>query len=88
VFGAHGRVRTEEIGPGDLCFVQQGFGHYVEQIGNESTTFFALFNSPTFEEISLSSWLAGNAASLIADNFNISKADVARMPKRAMGIFK
>jgi len=88
VFGAHGRVRTEEFGPGDLCFVQQGFGHYVEQIGNEPTTFFALFNSPTFEEISLSSWLAGNPASLIADNFNISKADVAGMPKRAMGIFK
>jgi len=54
-----------------VVFIQQGFGHYVENIGREPLKFFALFNSPTFEEISISKWLAGNPASLIADNFNI-----------------
>ncbi len=88
IFGAHGRSRTEEFGPGQICFVQQGFGHYVEQIGTEPTKFFALFNSPTFEEISISKWLAGNPASLIADNFMISKDEVAKMPKHVLGIIK
>jgi oxalate decarboxylase len=88
VFGAHGRVRTDDFGPGHVCFVQQGFGHYVENIGNEPLKFFALFNSPTFEEISISKWLAGNPASLIADNFNIPKSEVARLPKKVMGILK
>ncbi|HKF68200.1 MAG TPA: hypothetical protein VKB36_16755, partial [Vicinamibacterales bacterium] len=69
-------------------FVQQGFGHYVENIGNEPLRFFALFNSPTFEEISISSWLAGNPTSLIADNFGIPKTEVAKMPKKALGFFK
>jgi len=88
VFGAHGRVRTAEYGPGTVVFAQQGFGHYVENIGREPLKFFALFNSPTFEEISISSWLAGNPASLIADNFGIPKSEVAKMPKRAIGFLR
>lgn len=88
VFGAHGRVRTEEFGPGHVAFIQQGFGHYVEQIGNEPTKFFALFNSPVFEEISISKWLAGNPASLIADNFEIPRSEVDKLPKKVMGIIK
>jgi oxalate decarboxylase len=88
VFGAHGRVRTEEFGPGQICFIQQGFGHFVEQMGSEPTELFALFNSPTFEEISISKWLAGNPASLIADNLGIGNDEVQRLPKRALGIIR
>ncbi len=88
VFGAHGRARTEELGPGHVGFIQQGFGHYLEQVGSEPTKFFALFNSPTFEEISISKWLAGNPASLIADNFGIGREEVNRLPKKALGILK
>jgi oxalate decarboxylase len=88
VFGAHGRARTEEFGPGQVCFIQQGFGHYVEQVGSEPTNFFALFNSAVFEDISISKWLAGNPASLIADNFGIAKEEVRRLPKKALGIIK
>ncbi len=88
IFGAHGRSRTEEFGPGQIAFIQQGFGHLVEQIGPEPTKFFALFNSPVFEEISISKWLAGNPASLIADNFGLSHDDVRRLPKKALGIIK
>jgi oxalate decarboxylase len=88
VFGAHGRSRTESYGPGKVVFVQQGFGHYVENIGRTPLKFFALFNSPTFEEISISKWLAGNPASLIADNFGIAKSEVAKMPKKTLGFLK
>jgi oxalate decarboxylase len=88
IFGAHGRVRTEEFGTGQIAFIQQGFGHYVEQVGSEPTTFFALFNSPIFEEISITKWLAGNPASLIADNLGISRDEVNRLPRKALGILK
>jgi oxalate decarboxylase len=88
VFGAHGRARTEEFGPGQVCFIQQGFGHYVEQVGSEPTKFIILFNNPVYEEISISKWLAGNPVSLLADNFVISKDEVARLPKKVLGILK
>src|ERR1700730_4743999 len=88
IFGAHGRARTEEFRPGQVCFIQQGFGHYVEQLGSEPTRLIILFNSPVFEEISISRWLSANPASLVADNFGISPAEVARLPKQALGFIK
>ena len=45
IFGSHGRVKTEEFGPGQVAFIKQGYGHYIEQIGNEPTEILILFNS-------------------------------------------
>jgi len=88
IFGAHGRVKTEEFKQGQVCFIERGFGHCVEQIGDEPTKFFALFNSPTFEEISISKWTAGNPASLLADNFQISREQAAKLPNKLLGIIR
>jgi oxalate decarboxylase len=86
VFGSHGRTRTEELEKGYVGFVPQGYGHYIENIGNEPTEILILFNSGEFQEISLAGWLAANPASLVADNFTISAADVARLPRKESGI--
>ena len=86
IFGAHGRVATEEFGPGHVAFIKQGFGHHVEQIGSEPTRFLAMFNSPVYEEISLSTWLAANPPSMVADNLGLSLSEVEKLPKRALGI--
>jgi oxalate decarboxylase len=86
IFGAHGRVATEEFGPGHVAFIKQGFGHHVEQIGSEPTRFLAMFNSPVYEEISLSTWLAANPPSMVADNLGLSLSEVEKLPRRALGI--
>jgi oxalate decarboxylase len=86
IFGAHGRTATEEFAPGQIAFIKQGFGHFVEQIGDEPTRILILFNSPVYEEISISAWLAANPPSLIADNFGLSQTQVAQLPKGALGI--
>ena len=88
VFGSHGRTRVEEFGPGDVGFVTQGHGHYIEHIGNEPTEVLILFNSGEYQEISLANWLGGNPASLLMDNFTASKDVVDRFPRRETGIFK
>jgi oxalate decarboxylase len=87
IFGSHSRVRTEEFGPGDVGFINQGFGHYIEQIGDEPTEVLILFNSPEFQEISLANWLGGNPVSILQDNFNIPKSVIDQLPKRETGIF-
>ncbi len=58
-----GQAESADFGPGDI---KQGFGHHVEQIGSEPTRFLAMFNSPFYQEISLSSWLAANPSSMVA----------------------
>ena len=86
VFGSHSRTRVEEFGPNDIGFVQQGYGHYIEQIGDEPTEVIILFNSGVFEEISLANWLGGNPVSLLETNFGIPKTLIDQLPKRETGI--
>ncbi|HEY2018729.1 MAG TPA: cupin domain-containing protein [Bryobacteraceae bacterium] len=87
IFGSHGRVRTEEFSPGHVGFINQGFGHYIEQIGDEPTELLILFNSGEYQEISLSNWLGGNPVSILQDNFGIPKSMIDQLPKKETGIF-
>jgi len=86
IFGSHGRVKTEEFGPGQVAFIKQGYGHFIEQVGDTPTRLLILFNSGVYEEISLSNWLGGNPSSLLVDNFGIPKDLIDKMPKRESGI--
>ena len=86
VFGSHGRVRTEELGPGNVGFIKQGYGHYVEQIGDEATELLILFNSPVYEEISLSNWLGANPNSILTTNFGVDRGVLDQLPKSERGI--
>ena len=54
------RVRAGERG-----FRPQGYGHYIEQVGDESTEVLILFNSGEFQEISLGR-MAGRESGLAA----------------------
>jgi oxalate decarboxylase len=88
IFGSHGRVRTEEFGPGQVAFIQQGYGHYIEQMGDEDTQVLILFNSPVYQEISLAAWLGGNPAYMLEDNFTAPRSIVDKLPKTTGGILK
>ncbi len=86
IFGSHGRVKTEEFGPGHVGFIKQGYGHYVEQVGNDPTQILILFNSGVYEEISLSNWLGGNPTNLLAANFGLPKEVLDKLPTYERGI--
>jgi oxalate decarboxylase len=88
IFGSHGRVRTEEFGPGQIAFIPQGFGHYVEQLGEEPTRILIVFNNGVYEEISLSAWLGVNPVYLLEDNFGVPHSVVERPPRKSRGIVK
>ena len=80
IFGANGKYRQDEFGPGQVAFIDRGFGHYIRQIGNEETKILIAFNSPDYQEISLSSWLASNPPRLVAENLGIDLAVVEKLP--------
>jgi len=87
VFGSHGRTKEEEFGPGQVAFIKQGYGHYVEQLGNEPTEILILFNSGEYQEISLTNWLGGNPVSILESNFGIPRNMIDQLPKKEVGIF-
>jgi oxalate decarboxylase len=80
IFGANGKHRQDEFGPGQVAFINRGFGHYIRQIGNEETQILVAFNSPDYQEISISAWLASNPPRLLADNLGIDLVVVEKMP--------
>ena len=82
LFGSNGRARTEEFAPGDVSYVPRGFGHYVENTGEDDCEMLLIFNSGVYQEISLTAWLASNPRSLVAEHFNISEDVVARFPSK------
>ncbi len=94
--GARGSAfsaRTDGYGrrssvPATWPLSRRGTGHYVEQVGNEDTRILILFNSPVYQEISLSAWLGGNPSSLLEDNFSLPRSVVEQMPKKSRGIVK
>jgi oxalate decarboxylase len=86
IFGAHGRYEVKDVGPGDVVFIPQGFGHFIEQRGSDPTELLILFSNPHYQEISISEWLAGNPAEILTANFGINRDMAAKMPKRAFGI--
>src|SRR5260370_27137495 len=88
MFGAHGRGKMAEFGPGDGCFIPHGFGHWLGQLGGDRTPIGILFNNPLYTEISLSQGLASNPAALLAENFGVTEEVIDKLPKAALGIVK
>jgi len=81
VFGSQGRSITREFGPGDVGYVPMGCGHYLETVGNEECEVLAVFNSGTYEEISLTEWLTKTPERLLETNFGVSPKIINELQK-------
>jgi oxalate decarboxylase len=82
VFGSHGRVRTEEMNAGDVGYVPQGYGHYIENAGTEDLELLIVLNNGEYESISLSGWVAANPHLLLSTNFKVPESTFASFPTR------
>ena len=58
VFGAGPKAVTNNFAPGDIGYVKRSFGHYIKNVGDEDLVFLEVFKTPTFQDVSLSDWLA------------------------------
>ena len=81
VFGSHGRVRTDEFNAGDVGYVPQGYGHYIENIGTEDLELLIVLNNGTYQSISLTAWMAANPHLLLSTNFKVPESTFANFPK-------
>ena len=71
VFGSGGRVRTEDFNAGDVGYVPQGYGHYIENAGNEDLELLIALNNGNYESISLATWIGANPQLLLGTNFEV-----------------
>jgi oxalate decarboxylase len=81
VFGSHGRARTDEFGLGDVGYVPQGYGHYIENTGDDVLEVVLVLNNGTYQSISITAWMAATPDLLLATNFRVPEAVFAAFPK-------
>ena len=80
VFGSHGRARTEEMNAGDVGYVPQGYGHYIENAGTEDVEALIVLNNGNYQSISLTAWMAANPHLLLSTNFRVPESTFANFP--------
>jgi oxalate decarboxylase len=81
LFGSNGRLATEDFSPGDVAYIPQGFGHSVQNIGEDECEIVLTFDNGEYQEISLSQWLATTPSHLLANNFGVDERVFASFPK-------
>jgi oxalate decarboxylase len=80
MFGSHGRFRTETLEQGDVAYIPQGYGHSIENVGDQSCRVLIGLNAGVYEAIDLSQWMAGNSADVLSTNFGQPAAVFEKFP--------
>ncbi|HET6376205.1 MAG TPA: cupin domain-containing protein, partial [Methylocella sp.] len=82
LFGSQGRWRQETLSKGDAGYIPQGFGHSIENTGQETGRILIVFNSGHYQTIDLSQWIAGNPPDVLATNFSQDPALFEKFPRQ------
>jgi oxalate decarboxylase len=82
MFGSHGRYRIETLEQGDVGYIPQGYGHSVENVGEQTCRILTGFNTGTYQTIDLSQWIAGNPADVLATNLGLPAEVFGKFPHR------
>jgi len=82
LFGSQGRFRVETLEKGDVGYIPQGYGHSIENVGEQPSRILIGLNAGTYEAIDLSQWIAGNPADVLATNFAQPLELVEKFPNR------
>ncbi|EKM56995.1 uncharacterized protein PHACADRAFT_142076 [Phanerochaete carnosa HHB-10118-sp] len=81
VFASEGNAGTFNFQGGDIGYIPAAHGHYVENIGNTTLRFLEVFKTATFQDVSLSQWLALTPPAMIEATLNIKAEDLKYFSK-------
>ncbi|KZV75234.1 Bicupin, oxalate decarboxylase/oxidase [Peniophora sp. CONT] len=81
LFAAQSNSRTFDYQAGDIGYVPASFGHYVENVGNDTLHFLEIFKSDRFQDISLSQWMALTPPALVKAHLGFDDATIAMLNK-------
>lgn len=81
VFGSGENSRTFDYQPGDVGYVPQTMGHYIENIGDEPVQYLEMFTGPRYTDVSLQQWLALIPPELVKEHLNLADSVIGKFPK-------
>lgn len=86
VFNSNGLARTFDFKAGDVGYVPNVAGHYVQNTGTEKLVFVEIFPNPDYSDISLNKWLASVPTLTVAEHLNLSEDVVKSFPQEAQPV--
>ena len=86
LFALDKRVAVAELSAGECAYIPRNCGHSIENIGMEDAEIVGVLDSGTFQESSLSEWLATAPRHLLANNFGLPEASVANFGRKRVVI--
>ena len=81
VFASGGKARTFDYQAGDVGYVPFAMGHYVQNTGDETLTFLAMFRSDHYADVSLSQWMGVLPPELVKAHLNLDDDVIAGLPR-------
>lgn len=72
---------VQELVPGQIGFIPQGYAHYIENVGTEEMRWVVVFNNTQPDDIGLSTTFAGMPTHTFTDTFGLPKGTLARADK-------
>lgn len=79
-------ARTIDFNAGDVGYVPQTLGHYIENTGDTDLVFLEMFHAPRYQDISLNDWLTHLPPELVIDHLGISRDTLAAIPKANLAL--
>jgi oxalate decarboxylase/phosphoglucose isomerase-like protein (cupin superfamily) len=86
IVDGHGDADQFECGLEDVSFTPQGFGHYVESIGDEPAQLMLIHNHANFTTVNLSEWVAGGATGIFASTLKMPTSAFDHAPTKKVFI--
>ncbi|EKM57209.1 uncharacterized protein PHACADRAFT_194773 [Phanerochaete carnosa HHB-10118-sp] len=81
VFASEGNAGAFNFQGGDIGYIPAAHGHYVENTGNTTLRFLEVFKTATFQDVSLTQWLALTPPAMIEATLNINAEDLKYFSK-------
>jgi oxalate decarboxylase len=81
VFFNASNARTLDFNAGDVGYVPQTLGHYLENTGDTDLVFLEMFRAPHYQDLSLNDWLTHLPPELVMAHLGISPETLAAIPK-------
>lgn len=82
VFGSGENSRTFDYQPGDVGYVPQTMGHYIENIGSEPVCYLEMFVGGQYNDVSLEQWMALVPPELVKQHLRLDDATMSNLRKR------
>jgi len=80
VFFNGSKARTADFNAGDVGYVPQTLGHYIENTGDTDLIFLEMFKTSRFQDLSLSDWVRHTPPELVRQHLGISEETLRRIP--------